>query len=47
MKKRGRVGGVDRLGAQQFEARAAESVDDGVAIILVFHANEGTRGGRR
>ena len=39
MKKRGRVGGVDRLGAQQLEARAAKSVDNGVAIIPVFHAD--------
>lgn len=33
--KRGRVGGMDRLGAEQFEAHAAENVGEGVAIILV------------
>ena len=29
------AGGMDRLGAEQFEAHAAEDVGEGVAIILV------------
>ena len=33
------AGGMDRLGAEQFEAHAAENVGEGVAIILVSHAD--------
>ena len=38
--------GMDRFGAQQFEARAAENFDDGVAIIPVFHADADTHEGQ-
>ena len=30
---------MDRLGAEQFEAHAAENVGEGVAIILFSHAD--------